>query len=369
MNAAGPLSPAPPSAAPLPRTGTASVAYVLSLIDVGQQAGLARERWLADAGLSGADLRDPLGRLPIPSLERLLEVAQRLSGDAYFGLRFGMAVRPSSFSGLGYVAMTCERLRDAIELTTRFGRLVLDHEYSQSRFEEDGRQARLIDAPLGGTPGAGVALTEAILAGWLAFGRWITCTRCAPAEVHLRHAERPGDRAAYEAFFECPARFGMPVHGLVFPRDYLELPVRDADPALHHTLLQEAQRQLDRSFAGLSLPHRVRALMLELLPSGQLTLEAVAQRLHLSPRALQRQLADAGCGFKPLLEQLRRERSLLLVRQGGLSLTEIALLLGYRESSSFSHAFRAWHGEAPQRLRAGVGAQTPGVAEQAAAGL
>jgi AraC-like DNA-binding protein len=39
------------------------------------------------------------------------------------------------------------------------------------------------------------------------------------------------------------------------------------------------------------------------------------------------------------------------LRESDISLTQVAWLLGYREPSSFSHAFKRWTGKPPRRAR------------------
>ncbi|KAA2284406.1 helix-turn-helix domain-containing protein, partial [Acinetobacter sp. AB118710] len=57
-------------------------------------------------------------------------------------------------------------------------------------------------------------------------------------------------------------------------------------------------------------------------------IEQIANELHLSTRTLQRQLQDWDSSFKRVLESERMKRCEYLLQQG-LSLTEIALQLGY----------------------------------------
>ena len=68
-----------------------------------------------------------------------------------------------------------------------------------------------------------------------------------------------------------------------------------------------------------------------------------------------RRLADEGTSYKTLLDDIRRELALSYLRQAQHSISEITYLLGFSDTSSFTHAFRRWTGEAPSRWR-----ETPG---------
>ena len=331
--------------------GTTSVAYVLTLLEVAGRHGAERSELLRATGnLKESDLVDPLARIPIPTLMRLFDTAAALTGKPHIGLAFGQSVRPASYSGLGYVTMTCATLRDAIYLIPRFGKLVFDTETGETVIEESTNEVRLSEPSLAKHTPSCTGLDDAVLAGWVSFGRWICGSNAAPLSVEFRH-EEPDDISPYNALFGCPVTFGMPANSVIFSSALLNLPVRDADPHLHQVLLKEAEAQLDRAFVGLPLQQRVRMLLNELLPQGKAQIEYVALRLHVSPRTLQRKLSDEGYTFTTLVSELRQELAERYLSQPHLSLSDIAHLLGFAEQSSFSHAFRNWRGCSPQAFR------------------
>lgn len=87
------------------------------------------------------------------------------------------------------------------------------------------------------------------------------------------------------------------------------------------------------------------------LGSGGASLEQVAGSMNLGVRTLQRRLAEHELDFSQLVEDVRRSLAEGYLAGTGYSLTEIALLLGYSESSSFSRAFRRWHQLTPLQFR------------------
>jgi AraC-like DNA-binding protein len=138
----------------------------------------------------------------------------------------------------------------------------------------------------------------------------------------------------------------------------LEQSIPTADPALFPLLEQHAasllaarERTLARAAGAGPLTGAVRRLIVERLASDGARLADLAGLLGLSARTLQRRLADEGTPFQTLLDRTRRELADAYLRDPKLSLTEIAFLLGYAEQSSFTHAFRSWHGVAPRQAR------------------
>lgn len=98
----------------------------------------------------------------------------------------------------------------------------------------------------------------------------------------------------------------------------------------------------------------VRQTIQKLLPTHP-SLAAVAARLSINVRTLQRRLAESGTSFRLLLDDCRRQRAEEALRQGELSVTEVSRQLGYSDPAHFVRAFRRWNGYPPTRfcVRAG----------------
>jgi AraC-like DNA-binding protein len=73
----------------------------------------------------------------------------------------------------------------------------------------------------------------------------------------------------------------------------------------------------------------------------------------MSSRTLRRRLDEEGTSFRSLLEEVRQALAEELLATGGLSLEEIAERLGYGEVSNFIHAFKRWKGVPPRQYRLG----------------
>ena len=88
-----------------------------------------------------------------------------------------------------------------------------------------------------------------------------------------------------------------------------------------------------------------------LLPGGYPVIDEVAQLLRVSPRTLQRLLNEQGCSYSGLVERCRSRLASESLRQTQDAVRDIAVFLGYRDTSSFSRAFRRWTGTAPRDFR------------------
>jgi AraC-like DNA-binding protein len=53
--------------------------------------------------------------------------------------------------------------------------------------------------------------------------------------------------------------------------------------------------------------------------------------------------------FSRVLDELRFDLAKRYLREQDLPISEVAWLLGYRETSAFNHAFKRWTGKSPKQ--------------------
>jgi AraC-like DNA-binding protein len=87
------------------------------------------------------------------------------------------------------------------------------------------------------------------------------------------------------------------------------------------------------------------------LPAGYPVIEQVAELLCISTRTLQRRLRDEGVNYTELVERCRCQAASDSLRHSLDPVRVIACNLGYRDTSSFSRAFRRWTGMSPHAYR------------------
>ncbi len=71
----------------------------------------------------------------------------------------------------------------------------------------------------------------------------------------------------------------------------------------------------------------------------------------MSPRTLQRRLAEEGTTFNSVVDEVRHHSAKLRLADGALTLAEVGYLVGFEEQSSFTRAFKRWTGVSPREYR------------------
>lgn len=163
----------------------------------------------------------------------------------------------------------------------------------------------------------------------------------------------PGDHEAINAFND---HFGITATksqtcSLVLSRADAQLPLISENDELWAEFEPSLRRQLSTIDQDATVGVRVKNALLELLPSGQSSVEAVCERLHMSKRSLQRQLKAENKSFQGILDATRSELSLHYLARGEMSIEEISYLLAYRDPNSFYRAFHVWTGMTPMQAR------------------
>ena len=337
------------SASPLPPWPQARVARPYA------QAALDE---LAACGVPVPDVEGDT--LPVADYLAWLNMGSAQTGED-FGWRVGSRMRTASFVAYGHAVLSCPRFDDAIALTQRFEGLAHDLGRSELVIVEEQAHYRWHSPWLAAHPCP--ALPESVMSGILAFATWLAQRPLPVLALAFPHAApRPALRDAIDRRLGLRVVYDAPVTSATVPASLLHEPIPTADPALFPLLEQHAAQQLATREQALrttdartALAAQVQRCIAERLAHDGARLGEVAQVLGLSARTLQRRLAEAGTPFQGLLDATRRELALQYLRDAHLSMTEVAFLLGYAEQSSFNHACRGWFGEAPGRVRVGLG--------------
>jgi len=346
------------AAARPPGDGRVAGSYAQPLLETAAARGVTPAMLARAAGLPAASL-DPLPEsLPASDYCRLLDAGADLAGDPHFGLHVGERVKLGTYNVYGLILLSCRDFGQALQQTLRFEGLA--HDLGRSELAVHGDTAEYRWHPT--VRGASRHLAESVFAGIRVFGNWLAGQPLPPADLAFAHA-RPDDTGEHERIFGGPVRFGAAVHAARFPAALLSWPVPNADIGLYPVLQQHAERLLrEKELAARDggVVAQVRAAIMRNLAQDRVRLPLIADELGMTQRTLQRKLKEAGVGFQQVLDQTRHALAEDYLRQGRLSIAEIAFLLGFQEQSSFNHAFKEWTGVNPGAWRGGAAARQAG---------
>jgi AraC-like DNA-binding protein len=199
-------------------------------------------------------------------------------------------------------------------------------------------------------PPQSLSITELVF--WVALVRLATRAPIRPMRVVT--PDPPRDEEAYRDYLGVPIQKG-PTFSVVFSAMDAARPFLTANEHMWEFFEPELSRRLSALEAGATAVERVRASLLEALPAGEGSMEAVARDLAVSKRTLQRRLKGEGMTFQAVLNDTRESLARFYLANSQMSAGEISFLLGYEDPRSFYRAFHAWTGQTPQLVRAATG--------------
>lgn len=132
---------------------------------------------------------------------------------------------------------------------------------------------------------------------------------------------------------------------LIFYKSDLELPFITANNIMLDYLEPQLKERLAENMNSESFTGLVRQKLYQAIPSGEFSIEDIAQTLGISSRTLQRNLSSEGTKFNQELQTVQKLLALSYLKKSGISTDEVAYLVGYAEVSSFSRAFKKWTGK------------------------
>ena len=323
------------------------IAYPRLLVEILNDWGTDRETLRAGTGISPGIFESPENRLTPAQFLHLVLNAFYYGKNPALGYELGLRTPVTSHGFLGYGVMSCQTLRDAIELASKYVRLrtIL----MTFRLYEDGDEA-VVEAnanyPVGPLR---QFVFESLLLSLARAGTFISGTHLQNGEIHFDYPE-PDYYAANKHRLP-PMKFNRSANQLRFPRALLDQPLVMADPVAARLAVEQCEREMAllNESAG-DLPGRLRALF-GATDGVYPNLDTAAEKLFMSTRTLKRRLQQHGTTFQALLDESRRRDAMRLLANSGLSVEQVATRLGYSDPANFTRAFRKWSGVTPRQYR------------------
>lgn len=311
--------------------------------------GISATNVLRRAGMPEDLLMRDAPRVSTDDYYRLWQAVVDESGDPSMPLSLGSAMTPEAFDPPIFAAMCSPDLNTALDRIRTYKRLCGALRLSVSRRPE----ATNLDITF---PLSAVPLPRAMVLAELVFFVQLAriCTRAHVRPLEVRSNVDLGVPAAeLEAFFGAPVTTGETVQ-LRFSAEDATRPFLTVNDAMWRFFQPELRRRLSELDTDASTADRVAAALLEMLPSGTASTDAVSSKLGMSKRTLQRRLSAEGLTFQQLLDRTRERLARHYLGSSTMTGAEISFLLGYEDPNSFFRAFHAWTGQTPETVRASL---------------
>lgn len=312
-------------------------------------AGIEVAPLMEKAGVTSRQVEDDNVRLAVPGQIKFLQLIADALQDDLLGFHLARDFDLREIGLLYYVLNSGELLGDAFRRAERYSTIVNE---GVSLRVLGGKEIRVALTYVGVERLSDRHQIEFWVTSVVRICRQLTNRHLLPSCVSLLH-RRSGGCREMNSFMGCHVTFGADADEVVFPGTVKQAPIVGADPYLNKLLVKCCEEAHSHRDVGRgSLRVGLENTLAPLLPHGRARADEVAHRLGLTRRTLARRLASEGLTFESVLSELRADLAKRYLRNEGLAISQIAWLVGYKEVSAFTHAFKRWTGQTPAEARA-----------------
>jgi len=284
--------------------------------------------------------------MPKSEFIELLQIIEQLYPNAALGFRIGRSLKPQHYGMVGYMAVTCANLGQALQRYQQHLTLVDSALSIEAKVEGQSIVARWWK----NDPVAKGIFSEFGLMVFVNFCQALIGRDLPPEFVELP-GEANGDPGLYEMLIGCPVKFSADAVVISFPKNYYDKKICTSDPYLRNLYDRQAAVLMTELVDTDDFLIKVKRSIKVCLEQQQISAELVAKTMNLSLRTFYRHLQEQGVNYRSLLANTRYSLAKTYLQDSNISLAEIALTLGYSEQSAFSRAFTSWAGNTPSQFR------------------
>lgn len=332
---------------------TVSSTYLLSAFNSCIDAGCDPAELADYLQFDEISLNNPVSRFPAQRFMQLLHAAEDKLGELGIGMKIGQEFRPQTFRDIGYVALSCENIKEALALNRKYQRLT--QELGTTRLEFEGETAIILWDPHSDDYEYMRPMADVVFSGYFTMGLWMAWVNAGSVMSKVLFKHKPVPYAElFAQRFNCDVEFNASVNAMVFDTKVAMLPLPQHNPEMVRVVSHRLDRALKQLDAPKSIPDLTYDMIEALLPNSAPTVVEVAKLMGMSDRTLRRRLSDANLSYRDLLQKVRQDSCEIHLRDRNISLSSLAHQLGYSEQSAFSHAFRTWYGMTPKEYSASI---------------
>lgn len=303
---------------------------------------------LDKAGIPRSVLDDPQGEVTgLQELHFQEGFAQATANETALWFRLGLRYRLMAYGPLGLAVMSAETVYEGLKVLVAFQALTFSLLQYQLQ-ERDGALIALVaDDTLIDSDLRDFCLVRALGSATMFLRDMrqpfplLRIETCLPARDY---------GVDFASALGVPVEFGAAESRWVFAPGAADLALPLASPLLEQTYQQLCERLISEAQVNDDLVGQLFGLLVRMNRQYPSARDAAAQ-LSVSERTLNRRLARQGLRFVDVLDQVRQQRATYLLDRSNLRIEQIADMLGFAETASFSRAFKRWLGVSPMNYR------------------
>jgi AraC-like DNA-binding protein len=321
-------------------------ATVSAVLAVCEELGVKPAELLRAASISPDIVGNPDGEVTLEQMRRFWQSAYAMSQDPLLAMHAGQNVASGAYKCIDYLWTSAETLGAGLIKVCEYFRLI--NTWLAFEIVEQRRGKTIVaHSRVGPLPRPPIEFMWTVLTRRI---RQNIGDQWAPLRLSFT-GPAPSDPRQYEYYFRCPVEFGAAEAEFVLSNEAWSTPLQHADDALFALLDDHARHLMQMRPDPSDVVELTRNEIFRALHGGVTERDAIALRMGMSARTLQRRLSSAGVSFGHLLRDVRQDLARHHLARNDMALSEIAFLLGFSDQSAFTRAFKRWTDQTPRTFR------------------
>ncbi|MCI5058205.1 MAG: AraC family transcriptional regulator [Flavobacteriales bacterium] len=329
--------------------------FIINLAQFAAQIGGNMAELISLSGHSFQELSREDFKVDATVYNKVTEAALRMTGDELFGLHAGQNLNLQAAGLMMQITHSANTVQHALELSCEYSNLGCSAMPLSLKNWGDKFAVIMEPNPIW-TAQSELAVRHTIF-GYLAFKQreFESLTRFKHNIIGINLTiDKPTYYSQLEQALNCSIYYGQSKNAILLDAKHIQAKVITSDYRILQALIQIAEEKNKALENKQSLKDLVKRSVMNLMQLDFPSIEITAAHLNTSVRSLQRKLKLEHTSYMEIVDELRLEFAEKYLKDLRLSVSEVAHLLNYSDSSSFNRSFKRWKGITPVEYRSSI---------------
>ena len=320
--------------------------HVISCMHGLRERDLPQQQALERAGINPAVMDQPNQRVHTDQVARLFKTVQETLDDEFMGFTQNNC-KVGLFATMAELVSHCSTLGELLAKAVNFYNLVSnDIPMQLSQSEGNAVLSFTMNQP---QLDPEHFMTEFWLVIWHRFPSWYIGEPIRLRETHFTF-KSPTHRSELQIMFPGQLQFKRSANRLIFDAQYLDKPLVRSDQELAAFVQNAPADVMTIPGSDTTLEAQIERIIGQRDPDRLVfaPIHELAKELGVSSQTLHRRLKESATSYQKIKDNLRREVAIHKLVNERLSVEQVAEVVGFTESRSFTRAFKHWTGLTPR---------------------
>ena len=320
--------------------------HVISCMHGLRERNLPQQQALERAGINPAVMDQPNQRVHTDQVARLFKTVQETLDDEFMGFTQNNC-KVGLFATMAELVSHCSTLGELLTKAVNFYNLVSnDIPMELSQAEGNAVLSFTMNQP---QLDPEHFMTEFWLVIWHRFPSWYLGEPIRLRETHFTF-KSPTHRSELQIMFPGQLQFKRSANRLIFDAQYLDKPLVRSDQELAAFVQNAPADVMTIPGSDTTLEAQIERIIGQRDPDRLVfaPIHELAKGLGVSSQTLHRRLKESATSYQKIKDNLRREVAIHKLVNERLSVEQVAEVVGFTESRSFTRAFKHWTGLTPR---------------------